>query len=417
MKEFKGIKINPGRVLAQVCLFSRRDHEANIYKNSLSGPDAAEREIIRFREAMKKCSDELDRVSVDIAEKVGEAEAEIFKAQKHILNDSSIIGKVEGGIRDNLNNVEYEVNQVFRSYEEMFRKMENSYLRERSHDISDIRNLLLDFLGRTSQKFHCEGQFYCKRGRNRIIIADELSPQMIATMDFTKVAGFITEHGGYSSHAAIVARSIDIPSVSGIHNLRDSVNCGDLVLLDGDNARVFLNPDDETLKELSPKTPETMVDIPDKAVAEIELPEGAEVLANASIAEEVTVAVNHMADGIGLFRTEFLFIKDNKMLTEEEQTVYYTDILKNMKGRKVVFRLLDTGGDKPLPFMEFEKEENPSLGLRGARYLLIHKDILRTQVRALAKASEIGPIGILIPMVVDTKQLREILEIIKETIK
>jgi phosphotransferase system enzyme I (PtsI) len=232
---------------------------------------------------------------------------------------------------------------------------------------------------------------------------------MIVHMDLEKVRGFVTEHGGASSHAAVMARSLGIPAVSGVRGLLDQVRCSDVLLVDGDKGEVYLHPDAETIARLAP------VAMPQaEEVQVVESPPGIEVMANASLFEDVKAARWLHADGIGLFRTEILFLESGRPLSEEEQYRAYRQIAEHLDGRPVTFRLLDVGGDKPLPFMGIEKEENPYLGWRGARFLLGSPAFVGPQVRALARASRHGNVRIMFPMVVDATQARALCDMVRE---
>jgi phosphotransferase system enzyme I (PtsI) len=222
----------------------------------------------------------------------------------------------------------------------------------------------------------------------------------------------VTEHGGMSSHAAIIARSLGVPAMSGVHGLLETVKCGDTVLIDADRGRVFLDPDRATLEKTIRVEP---VDTGARCL--LVSPRGLAVLANAGMMEDVEAARRVNADGIGLFRTEFAFIRAGKLLSESEQASYYSEIISKMDGKPVTIRLLDIGGDKPLPFLSQEKEENPMLGVRGARFLLKNPEILRTQVKALARAARNGPVNVLVPMVIDAAQLDLLLDKAKKALK
>jgi phosphoenolpyruvate-protein phosphotransferase (PTS system enzyme I) len=256
----------------------------------------------------------------------------------------------------------------------------------------------------------CEGQPYCSRGANRIIVAEELTADMMTRMNFEKVRGLITEHGGVSSHAAIIARSIGIPAISGVRDIMKFVKCGDSILLDGDKGRVYLHPPAEVINRILPQQTAQAASVDVSLIT----PPGMEVLANASSIEDVRKAFAVNADGIGLFRTEILFLKADRLLSEEEQYDFYSQVVAAMPGKTVTFRLLDVGGDKPLPFLRLKKENNPYLGWRGARFLLGNPDIFSLQIRSLVKLSMSGPVRILFPMIVDAAQQEILIKAIKE---
>ncbi|MFH0919472.1 MAG: putative PEP-binding protein [Fibrobacterota bacterium] len=395
---FPGVPLAPGKAAAAVCLYAAHHHRS-VAEYDLAGEPDIVRETARYESALTQVADELTKAAAEVEASIGKAEAEIFMAQYHILRDPEVSVKVRANIRQQKKNADYAVNAVYRQYEESFEKLDNSYLKERANDIADIRRRVLDKLQDVSPGFLCKGRNSCSRGQGRIIITETLTPAMIAGTDFTQVRGFATEHGGKGSHAAILARALGIPAVSGIHGIMELVRCGDRVLIDGDKGMVTLHPGAGEDFGLLPGAPE------EATGASVSLP-GTEALANVNMPEELEWAQRVHADGVGLFRTEFLFVKSNRLLLEEEQVRIYSEVVKKMEGKPVTFRLLDVGGDKPLPFLPIEKEENPALGWRGARFLLGNPDLLRTQLRALARASAAGPLRVLFPMVIDAEQFR-----------
>ncbi len=409
--KFKGISISSGRVAGQICLYSAERHKA-VPEYSLSTPDAVEKELLRYEEVLVQCSRELNQIASDVSEKVGKAESEIFLTQKHIMNDPKVVAAIIRMVKEEKRNVEWAISDVMSSYEEKFASLDNQYLRERSSDIGEIKRRLLGRLGDKKSGFMCHGQEKCKHGMNRIIVAEELTPDMIVHMDLERVMGFVTEHGGITSHAAIIARSLGIPAVSGIPGIMDYVKCGDFLLVDGDDGEVYYNPQPETILSLVPVEP-----VQSEVVCVLGSPAGMEVLANASTIDDVKQAWTVGADGIGLFRTEILFIKSGRLISEQEQYEYYLKAAGMMHGKPVTFRMLDAGGDKPLPFLRIKQEANPYLGWRGARFLLGNPDIFKAQMRALGRVSCTNKIKILFPMVVDVGQLRELLNAADSALK
>lgn len=402
--KFKGISISSGRIAGQICLYSAERHKT-VPEYSLTNQDAVNDELLRYEEVLAQCSRELNRIASDVADTVGKAESEIFLTQKHIMNDPKVVASIKQMVSEEKKNVEWAISDVMSSYEERFASLDNQYLRERASDIGEIRRRLLSRLSDRRSDFICHGQEHCARGENRIIVAEELTPDMVVHMNLDKVIGFVTEHGGITSHAAIIARSLGIPAVSGIPGIMDYVTCGDLLLVDGDDGEVYYNPEPQTIASLVPVEP-----VQSEVVCVLGSPAGMDVFANASTIEDVRHAWTVGADGIGLFRTEILFIKSGKLVSEDEQLNYYTNAVKMMHGKPVTFRLIDAGGDKPLPFMRIKQEANPYLGWRGARFLLGNPDIFKTQMRALGKVSFLHSIKILFPMVVDVFQLNELLD-------
>jgi phosphotransferase system enzyme I (PtsI) len=403
MMRFKGVSINSGRVTGTTCLYSADRHKA-VQQYSLANESLIAAEISKFDEALQRCSDELDGIVKEVEDSVGKAESEIFITQKHIMNDPKVVEAIRLMVTAERRNVEWAIATVLGDYEEKFASLDNEYLRERASDIGEIRRRLLDRIGKKEGGLICEGQSHCRRGANRIVVAHELSADMVARLNIDRVLGFVTEHGGITSHAAIIARSLGVPAVSGIHGIMEYVNCGDTIAIDGESGEVFLHPDTATVALLMPVEP-----VDGEGVCILGTPPGMTLLANASTMEDVRQAAAVGADGIGLLRTEILFIKEDRLLDEDEQYRQYLNIATIMDGKKVTFRMLDVGGDKPLSFLRLKKEENPYLGWRGARFLLGNPDIFTTQIRALARVGAEVPLRVLFPMVVDAEQLRSLL--------
>jgi phosphoenolpyruvate-protein phosphotransferase (PTS system enzyme I) len=409
--KFKGLSISSGRVSGTICLYSAEHHKA-VTEYSLVSEDAVRLELDRFDEVRQQCSVELDRIADEVAISIGKTESEIFHTQKHIMNDPKVIATIKEMVSVNRRNVEWAISDVLSSYEDKFANLDNQYLRERSSDIGEIRRRLLSQLSNKKSGFICEGQAYCIRGTNRLIVAEELTPEMIVNMDLDKVLGFATERGGITSHAAIIARSLGIPAVTGIQGIMDHARCGDMMIIDGDNGEAYLLPDEETISTLV-----TIETVQSGEICVLGTPAGMSVLANASTIDDVHHAATVGADGIGLFRTEIQFIKANRLLTEDEQFDFYSQVVNGMQGNSVTFRMLDVGGDKPMPFLRLKKEANPYLGWRGARFLLGNQEIFGTQLRALGRVSIRDRIKILFPMVIDFRQTVALVNGAKEILR
>ncbi len=411
MKEYKGLAISSGKVVSKVCLYSQIQHKSIINKNIKTKKDVAQ-EIKRFENAVLACSTEMDEITEKVRNAIGDSEAEIYIAQKHIMNDPVIINEIKKRITQEKKNAEVILDKVYSEYEEKFANLSNEYISERSSDINEIRMHLLNYLLKTQPGFDCEGQEHCYKGRMRVIVAKELTTDMMVNMNLKHVYGIVTEHGGINSHAAIIARAAGIPAVSGAIGIYRDASCGDEVLVDSDSGTVIINPD----KSIKDKIITEDAVEREKGVS-LSTPKGMQVLANASLIEDVELAASMHADGIGLFRTELSFMRAQRLLTEDEQFDFYSKVIRLMVDRPINFRLLDVGGDKELTFLKNKGEKNPNVSLRGARFLLANHDILYTQVRALLRLSKFCPIRILIPMIVDIQQLDKILAHIKEIMK
>jgi len=403
----KGIQISEGIILAKACLFNE-DRHRNIPEYEI---DNIEKEKERLRSAMHLAADQLAKVINDVEERIGVAESKIFVAQKMILEDETVHENLFLEIEKRGVNAESIVSQVMDSYEARLLDVDNEYIKARATDIGEIKRRVLDVLAEVNPTFLCSGLEHCQKGKNRIIVAKELTPSLTIGLDAQNTAGFITEHGGKLSHAAILARALGIPAVSGISNIHSIVSCGTEILINGNDGEVIIQPSKKTITRFKGrKTFNSKV-----AVAEEPVP-GTQIMANISLHHDINEAVAMKAEGIGLYRTEFEFLARGKYLSEEEQYELYASVVKAMNGKPVYFRLLDIGGEKSATFLELPVEVNPALGFRGSRLLLARKKLLKTQARALARASLFGPVYILYPMIIDLDQFILLKNIVQESI-
>ncbi len=400
---FVGLPISKGIALARVCLFNDDRHNG-LFGYKVSGEEALQREKERVTEAIKTASERIDVLIKEVSQKVGSFEAKIFEAQKMILNDKLIAVQIKEDISTFNHNAEIAVLKIFDYHEARLLKVENEYIRERASDIIEVRKRVLDALVNLNPTLKCEGQKHCQRGGERVVVAEELSPALTVDLDASRILGFVTERGGPTSHAAILARSLGIPAVSGIKGIHSMVGCGSEVLINGNTGEVYVWPTQETIEEVTKTEP---LRTP-KIARVVEHIEGLSVMANISLSSNARLAITMKADGIGLYRTEFEFFSANKLLSEDEQYACYKSVVEQMQGKPVYFRLLDIGGDKNAPFFKLPQEENPYLGFRGTRLLLNRKDLLTAQARALARSSVHGNVHILYPMIVDIDQYHQI---------
>jgi len=410
MMKFTGISINSGKVVGESCLYSAERHKA-VPEYALASQDLVDADLAKFDDALYQCSNELDSIAMQVEERVGKVESEIFTTQKHIMNDPKVVEAIRAIVTERHKNIEWAVSEILGGYEDKFASLDNEYLRDRASDIGEIKRRLLDKLNLRASGLLCSGQAHCRRGTNRIIVAHTLSADMVAHLNLDRVLGFVVEHGGITSHAAIIARSLGIPAVTGVANIMEFVRCSDKIILNGDSGEIFLRPDVSTIAAEIPVEP-----VSSDVACALGTPPGMSLLANASTMEDVRQARALGADGIGLLRTEILFIKAERLLDEDEQFESYRKIVDLMPGKTVTFRMLDVGGDKPLSFLRLKKEENPYLGWRGARFLLGNPDILMTQMRAFARASAHAPLRVMFPMIIDAEQLKALLALAREAI-
>ena len=401
--------ISGGIALARVCLFNENRH-SNLAVYKVAG-DGVTREKNRVRQAISLATDRLDLLIRDVADRIGFAEAQIFEAQKAILGDVLLVQQIIEDVENAGINAESAVTRILDVYESRLLEVDNEYIKERASDIGEIRRRLLDVLANMNPSLQCGGEEHCQRGRGRIIVAEELTARLTVELDTQHTKGFVTQRGGPNAHAAILARALGIPAVSGIKGIRDLLSCGTELLLDGDSGEIVIWPSEETLARARSVQGAVV-----RTATVVEPVAGLTVLANVSQAADVADAVRHKAEGIGLYRTEFDFLSAGRLLSEQEQFERYVSAVKAMDGRRVCFRMLDIGGDKGAPLFDLPREDNPHLGFRGSRLLLERTDLLETQARALARTSAHGPIDVLYPMVVDLEQFLKLKGLFREAV-
>jgi phosphoenolpyruvate-protein phosphotransferase len=397
-ERLQGLPISGGKALGRVCLFNEGRHN-NLPLYRVHG-EGVPRERERLERAIEIVDGRLAELTDRVRERVGQAEAEIFVAQRVILEDEELRRRVLDGIEAQECNAEAAVASTLDGYEDMLAQIDSDYIKERASDIGELKRRLLDVLRDMNPQLQCAGQDHCQRGRDRIVVAAELTPRLTLDLDAQSTRGFVTERGGTTSHAGILARALGIPAVSGIAGVHGAISCGTPVLIDGDAGDVVLRPSPETLArypdlERGPRREPLPVAAPVPGFA---------VLANISLAGEVDDALAVGAEGIGLYRTEYEFMAADRVLDEDEQAARYGRVLAAMKGKPVIIRLLDIGGDKAFPPLGLPAEDNPALGRRGARLLLAHPELLAAQARALVRAAGGAPLCVLYPMIADRPQ-------------
>jgi len=394
---FVGLPISGGIAVAKVCLFNENRHgDLAVYRVAGEG---VTHEKNRVRQAISVATGQLDLLIKDVTDRIGVSEAQIFQAQKMIMGDGVLIKQILDNVETRNLNAEAAITRTLDVYESRLLEVDNQYVRERASDIGEIRRRLLDVLGNMNPSLQCGDDAHCQRGRNRIIVAEELTASLTVELDTVRTVGFVTERGGPTSHAAILARALGIPAVSGIKGIHGLLSCGTELLLDGDSGEVVVWPREEAIAKLRLAGRDAV-----RTAAAVEPVPDLTVLANISQMGEVEDALDQKAEGIGLYRTEFEFLAAGRILDEQQQYERYASVVKAMNGRPVCFRLLDIGGDKGAPFFDLPREENPYLGFRGGRLLMERTDLLQTQARALVRASAHGPVDVLYPMIVELQQ-------------
>ncbi|MEI3186791.1 MAG: phosphoenolpyruvate--protein phosphotransferase [Lachnospiraceae bacterium] len=371
-------------------------------------------EVERFKGALDKTMKDTERMAADLATRVGEKEAEIMQGHLMLLMDPMLTGEIENTITGEGICSEYAIEQVCTTYADMFASMDDELMQQRATDMRDIKTRMQRVL------LGVESVDISALPEGSILVAKDLTPSMTAGINPKHVTGIVTELGGKTSHSAILARALEIPAVVAVTDFLKKVANGDTVVLDGSEGVVYVNPTAEVEQEYSAKREKFL-----KEKKELEQYIGKptvtkdgvtiELVANIGKPEDVEKVLQYDAEGIGLFRTEFLFMDRVAMPTEEEQFEAYKTVAEKMEGKPVIIRTLDIGGDKEIPYMGLEKDENPFLGYRAIRFCLDRKDdVYRPQLRALLQASAYGNIRIMIPMVTCLDEYREAKALIEE---
>ena len=402
-----GIPASRGYAIGQA--FIKKHVELNITDEKIQ--DVA-KEKDHLRKACEKSKVQLEKIKKKALDSMGEEKAMVFDAHLMLFDDPEFIGAIEGEIENNNLNALKAASDVSSSYVAIFESMEDEYMRERAADIKDVAKRLMNNLAGIEDSFDIEET-------NTIVIAHDLTPSDTAQLDKEKVIAFLTNIGGRTSHSAIMARTLEIPAVVGLHDITESVQNGDILIVDGIEGRVIIDPDHETVKKYvalqeaynqEKEELKKLVDVKAKTKSGKRI----EVAGNIGKPEDVHKVLENGADGIGLFRTEFLYMDRDDMPTEEEQFESYKYVLEKMEGKPVVIRTLDIGGDKQLPYLAMPNEMNPFLGYRAIRLCLDRTDLFKIQLRALLRASVYGNLKVMFPMVSSLSEFQKSKELVEE---
>ena len=373
--------------------------------------DDIETELKRFNLAVAEAERQLETLYQEALASVGEAEAKIFEVHGMMLEDEGYLEDIKSMIKDNCN-AEYAVKEVGDTYSQMFAAMDNEYMRARSVDILDISNKVINILAGV-------GDDAIKSEEPVILLADDLTPSETIQMDKDKVLAFVTIHGSANSHTAILARSLNLPSlVSTDVALLDEYQ-GKMAIVDGFTEELIINPPEEVLQELTAKRDEWISETESlkKLIGQDNVTTDrrrVNVYCNIGEVADVERVLESDGGGIGLFRSEFLYLGRDNCPTEEEQFESYKAVLEKMNGKKVIIRTLDIGADKKADYLGLEHEDNPAMGYRAIRICLDQPDIFRTQLRALYRASAYGTAAIMFPMIISVDEIRKIKDIVED---
>ncbi|MFB9762017.1 phosphoenolpyruvate--protein phosphotransferase [Ectobacillus funiculus] len=397
----QGIAASNGIAIAKA--FRLENPDFTIEKKSVA--DAAA-EVARLEAALETSKSELSAIKDRALTELGADKAAIFEAHLLVLNDPELVNPVKDRINSEALNAEFAMNEVANMFIGLFEGMDNEYMKERAADIRDVtKRVLAHLLGINFSNPSTISE-------EVIIIAEDLTPSDTAQLNRTYAKGFTTDIGGRTSHSAIMARSMEIPAVVGTKVVMEQIKNGDLVIVDGLDGNVVVNPSAEELRTYEEKKANHEAQKAEWAKLKNEHTVTAdghqvELVANIGTPKDVKGVLDNGGEGVGLYRTEFLYMGRDNLPTEEEQFDAYKTVLESMEGKPVVVRTLDIGGDKELPYLHLPKEMNPFLGYRAIRLCLDEQDVFRTQLRALLRASVYGNLKIMFPMIATVDEFRQ----------
>ncbi|MCR2043337.1 phosphoenolpyruvate--protein phosphotransferase [Anaerosalibacter massiliensis] len=404
----KGIGVSPGVSIGKV--FLKEEIEIDIEKKSIHN---IKEEVDRLNTCVHKSIEEIESLYKYTLKEVGEKEAEIFNAHKLMLEDPEFIGMINQKIEDEKVNVEWAVQEARNEYVQMLESLDNEYLRERAADVKDISSRLLKNL------IGIKGVDLSSLEEECIVVADDLTPSDTAQMRKDKVLGFVTELGGRTSHTSIMARTLELPAVVGVKDITKNVKDEDFIIIDGNEGLIIINPSEEEIAtyEKKKESYENFKEELNKLKGEESISKDGvkvEIAANIGTPKDIDKVLENDGEGVGLYRSEFLYMDREKLPTEEEQFEAYKVVAEKLDGRPLVIRTLDVGGDKDLPYLDLPKEMNPFLGYRAIRLCLDRTDIFKIQLRAILRASAYGNVKIMFPMISNIAELREAKAILEE---
>ena len=404
LSKVSGIAAAPGIVIGQVYLFTKEKLDIN--KGEITNVDEA---IKNFNEALNKSKKELQKIFAMAREKMDDARASIFEAQMMILDDPILLQKIIYRIEKELRQPEYIVHDEISKYQELMVLSNESYMKDRAHDIDDIKNRII----RNLQKKRLQS----KIKHDVIVVSDSLTPADALLLSRNNVKGFVTDHGGITSHAAIVSRSLNIPAVVGTHNATEILKDDQTIIVDGFHGYIIFDPSEEQINFFSQKISrllklqEELIDLKDLPAETLDGKE-IKLMANVDVSGEIDLVVTTGANGIGLYRTEQILDELGEFPTEDEQADIYSKLASRIYPETLIIRTFDIGGDK-FKFLDFV-EPNPFLGLRGIRLLLENLSLFKTQLRAILRASKNKNIQVMLPMISTIEEIWKSKEIITD---
>jgi len=405
---YKGIAASPGIAIAKAIVVKQEK-----YAPPLSTVTDTEAEWTRYQAALQAAKGEIEQIHQLTIEKLGEQHAEIFEGHLLILDDPELNDGVEAAIKEESYKAEYALHTTAQQFIRMLLELDDDTLRGRATDIEDITARMMSHLRGVKHVDLSALNEEC------IIVAHDLTPSDTAQLQLELVRGFITEAGSRTSHSAIMARSLELPAIVGTGADIFKIETGSILIIDGMKGEVFVDPDQQLRNEYEAAKlayDQKQADLRKLVQAPTISADGhqVELAANVGKLEDIERAIQHGAEGIGLFRTEFLYMSRSELPSEEEQYNCYKFALEKMNGKPVVIRTLDIGGDKELSYLQLPKEENPFLGQRALRFCLANPELFRTQLRALLRASVYGNLKIMFPMIAVLEELLQAKQLLAE---
>ena len=407
MQYFQGKSVYKGIVMGPVAVLKKNDYQ--VKRARIEDPEA---EVKRVKEAVEVSKKQLGRLYDKAVREVGEASAAIFEVHQMMLEDEDYLESMENRIRTELVNAEYAAAATGDNFAEMFAAMDDEYMKARSADVKDISERLV-------RNLSGEGDNDLSSMEPSVIVADDLSPSETVQMDKEKILAFVTVHGSTNSHTAILARMMNIPALIGVPMDLNGLKTGMTAVVDGFSGQVIFEPEEDVRKETEKRMQEEAEK--QKLLEELKgkeniTPDGRKIniYANIGSVGDLGYVMENDAGGIGLFRSEFLYLGRNDFPTEEEQFQAYKQAVQTMAGKKVIIRTLDIGADKQVEYFNLGKEENPALGYRAIRICLKQPEIFKAQLRALFRAAVYGNLSVMYPMITSTEEVEKIYAIVAE---
>lgn len=401
----EGKSVFGGIAIGRLSIYNKKENQ--VKREKITDVEA---EITRFTDAKETAKEQLKGFYEKAVKEVGEVNAAIFEVHQMMLDDLDYVESITNMIRTQEVNAEFAVASTGDNFSKMFAAMDDDYMKERAADVKDISNRVISIL-QNAENGSVTGE------EPVILLADDLAPSETVQLDKSKVLSFVTRHGSTNSHTAILARTMNIPALIGI-DFSEDVN-GKMGIVDGYTGKLYIEPDEEAMKKYEAKKAEDenkkrlLLELKGKENVTLD-GKKINLYANIGGVADVANALSNDAGGIGLFRSEFLYLESDDYPTEEAQFAAYKTVAENMAGKKVIIRTLDIGADKQVDYFHMEKEENPAMGYRAIRICLDRPEIFKTQLRAIYRASYYGTISIMFPMIISVKEVKRIKEIVAE---